>query len=417
MTNIYDLAPNDLQQRLTQAGQASFRAQQIFKWVYEQGHNSFDAMHNISQSLRRHLGQQFYFELPRLAYTYRSRDGTTKFVFEALKPAVSSGTAGRVAGGKPTGAATGLTKKLLWEAVAIPEGDRVTLCVSSQVGCNMGCTFCFTGLQKMQHRLSAGQIVGQYLVAQAQLAQLNGVQRPTQSQSPIQVSTQAQLAQPHVAMGSYQGRLDTQAVAHEDVAHEASAHVSPAITNVVFMGMGEPLDNCDEVFKAIEILKHNGGISLSRKKITLSTSGLVDRIPRVTESGVYLAVSLNATTNKLRSQIMPINKKWPLEQLLEACRRHTQVSGHKVTFEYVLLHGVNDSLQQASELHKLTANIPCKINLIPFNPHTGSLFKRPPMEHVHSFQRVLMSQGRQVYIRKTKGADISAACGQLNPTG
>ena len=361
MTNIYDLAPNDLQQRLTQAGQASFRAQQIFKWVYEQGHNSFDAMHNISQSLRRHLGQQFYFELPRLAHTYRSRDGTTKFVFEALKPAVSSGTAGRVAGGKPTGAATGLTKKLLWEAVAIPEGDRVTLCVSSQVGCNMGCTFCFTGLQKMQHRLSAGQIVGQYLVAQSQ--------------------------------------------------------VSPVISNVVFMGMGEPLDNCDEVFKAIEILKHNGGISLSRKKITLSTSGLVDRIPRVTESGVYLAVSLNATTNKLRSQIMPINKKWPLEQLLEACRRHTQVSGHKVTFEYVLLHGVNDSLQQASELHKLTANIPCKINLIPFNPHTGSLFKRPPMEHVHSFQRVLMSQGRQVYIRKTKGADISAACGQLNPTG
>lgn len=338
MTNFYNLTYSDLQQRLAHAGQAGFRAQQIFKWVYEQGHSNFHNMSNLSQSLRQHLQQELCFELPRLVRRNISRDGTVKFVFEAEHP----------------------TKKLLWEAVAIPEKNRTTLCVSSQVGCNMACTFCFTGLQKLQHRLSTGQIVGQYLVARSQLT------RP--------------------------------------------------ITSVVFMGMGEPLDNCEAVFKAIEILTRDGGLKLSRKKITLSTSGLVDRIPLVTQSGVYLAVSLNATTNTLRSQLMPINKKWPIEQLLQACHQHCQASGHKVTFEYVLLKGVTDSIEQAHELHQLTAPLPCKINLIPFNPHPGSFFKRPLPAQVQQFQKVLMQKGQQVYVRKTKGEDISAACGQLNPS-
>ncbi len=333
--NFYDLTLSDLERVLVGQGKEKFRAQQVFKWVYEKKVTDFTLMTNISKKFRDELPKFFHFALPKTVSELKSRDGTRKFLIDV---------------------GDGMTV----EAVIIPNDERMTLCVSSEVGCNIACRFCFTGKQKLKKRLTAGQIVGQFLAAQESLGR-DGLR----------------------------------------------------VTNVVFMGMGEPLDNTEAVFGSIEILTSDWGINFSKRKITVSTSGLVPQMPLITAAGVRLAVSLNAPNNEIRDFVMPINKKWPLEDLLDACAQHTQESGDRVTFEYVLLKGVTDSLDHAREVFHLTRSIPCKINIIPFNEHPGSDFSRPSDEAVRRFQNELIRLGAHVLLRKTMGRDIYAACGQL----
>ncbi len=347
--NFYDLSLKDLKSHLKSLGKEQFRAQQIFKWVYEKKVTEFEAMSNISKGFRSELPRLLHFSLPKVTSHLISQDGTQKFLFSGL----ANDT---------------------FEAVLIPSDDRLTLCVSSEVGCNMACKFCLTGKQKMTRKLNASEIVGQFIWAAKALAE--------QAKGDSSKGTQS----------------------------EGNQH---RISNIVFMGMGEPLDNPENVFKAIEILTSDWGINLSKKRITVSTSGIVPRMHLVADNKVRLAVSLNGVDNEIRSHLMPINKKYPLEVLLKACREHYQRSKDKITFEYVLIRGVTDSLDDAKKLHKLTRSVPCKINIIPFNEHSGSKFQSPTEEAVKAFQKELMDLGTHVLLRKSMGRDIYAACGQL----
>lgn len=333
--NFYDFSLKELEAFLVERGHQKFRAQQVFKWVYEKRVEDFEQMTNVSKAFRAELPSLFHFQLPKTVTALVSKDGTRKWLHE-------------IGGG------------MTIETVLIPNKERLTLCVSSEVGCNMACRFCFTGKQKLKRRLTAGQIVGQFLHAQDQLSK-EGLR----------------------------------------------------VTNIVFMGMGEPLDNSEEVFRAIEILHQPNGINFSRKKITVSTSGVVPLIPLITQSGTRLAVSLNAPNNEIRDFVMPINKKWNVWQLLDACREHYRESGDRITFEYVLLKGITDKIEQARELWDLVRDVPCKINIIPFNEHPGSGFERPTQESVMAFQQELIRLGAHVLLRRTMGRDIFAACGQL----
>lgn len=337
-TPFFDLTLEDLEQLLKGLGKEKFRAQQLFKWVYERRIYDFDQMTNLSKEFREELPQFLDLSLPKMvSHVKSSIDGTQKFLFDV--------------GDNET-----------IESVLIPSDDRLTLCVSSEVGCNMACKFCFTAKQKLKKRLSAGQIVGQFVQV---LGTLPEGQR---------------------------------------------------ISNIVFMGMGEPLDNPDAVFKAIDVLHNDWGLNVSRRKITVSTSGLVPEMWRVAAAKVRLAVSLNGSSDDIRSQVMPINRKYPLKDLLEACREHARVTRDKITFEYVLLKGVTDSLDDARRLYQLTKSIPCKINIIPFNEHPQSGYSRPTEAAVKLFQDELIRLGAHVLLRKTMGRDIYAACGQLNAT-
>jgi 23S rRNA (adenine2503-C2)-methyltransferase len=334
MRNFYDLTLNELEDFLVKQGKQRFRAEQIFKWVYQKGVTDFKAMSNLAKDFCDEMSKLIEFRLPVVTEQLDSIDGTRKFLME-------------VEGGKNI------------EAVLIPNAERLTLCVSSEVGCAMGCRFCFTSKMGLMRRLNAAEIVGQFLNAAASLKD---------------------------------GRR---------------------ITNIVFMGMGEPLDNVDNVTRAIEIIHNQMGIGFARRKITVSTSGLAPLIKNVADAGVRLAISLNATTNDIRDKVMPINRKYPLEVLLQACKDYVAQTGEMITFEYVLLKGVNDSVDDAHRIAKLTRGIPSKINLIPFNEHPDSGFTRPTSHSVHDFQKVLMDLGKHVLIRKTMGRDIFAACGQL----
>lgn len=332
-TDFYSLTLPKLQEFITGIGKEKYRAQQLFKWVYEKSVTDPELMTNLSKDFKQKTIPQLSFELPKMVERKISVDGTRKYLFEVEN---------------------GMTV----EAVMIPSDDRRTLCLSSEVGCNMACTFCFTGKQKLKRRLTAGEIVGQFL---------------------------------QVKMDMPEQR----------------------ISNIVFMGMGEPLDNTEAVFDAIDIFKSDFGLNIGRKKITVSTSGLVPQIPLITQSGTRLAVSLNAPNNEVRNKIMPINKKYPLEDLMEACLEYANETKDRVTFEYVLLRDVTDHFDHAKQIAKLLENIPCKINLIPFNEHPDSGFKRSERSRVFHFQRYLLDKGFNVTIRRTMGRDIFAACGQL----
>ncbi len=333
--NFYDYTLPQLGEILVSMDQPKFRAEQVFKWVYERRIENFDDMSNVSKAFRALLPGIFHFQLPRVVQYLKSQDGTRKWLFDI---------------------GDGMTI----ETVLIPNKDRLTLCVSSEVGCNIACRFCFTGKQKLKRRLSTGQIVGQFLHAQDTL-RAEGLR----------------------------------------------------VTNIVFMGMGEPLDNADAVFNSIHILHEPNGIGFSRRKITVSTSGLVPVMPRITQAKVRLAVSLNAPNNEIRDFVMPINKRWNIYALLDACREHVRESGDRVTFEYVLLKNVTDKLAHARELWDMVRDIPCKINLIPFNEHPGAGFDRPEKSATVAFQNELIRLGAHVLVRKTMGRDIFAACGQL----
>ncbi len=334
------------------------RAQQIWHWLYVRGAADFAPMSSIGKSLRDELEKHFTLERPEVVTEQVSSDGTRKWLLKL---------ASEHEGERPH----------LIECVYIPESDRGTLCVSSQVGCTLNCSFCHTGTQRLVRNLTPGEIVGQIMVARDRLGDFLGAER---------------------AKG-------------EGLPTEGERCVS----NIVMMGMGEPLYNFENVRDALHVTMDGDGLSLSRRRITLSTSGVVPNIARTgAEIGCMLAISLHAVRDDLRNELVPLNRKYPIKELLDACRNYPGVSNaRRITFEYVMLKGVNDSLSDAKELVRLLKGIPAKINLIPFNPWPGSQYECSDWEQIEKFSEVVFNAGYASPVRTPRGRDILAACGQL----
>ncbi|MDP4945873.1 bifunctional tRNA (adenosine(37)-C2)-methyltransferase TrmG/ribosomal RNA large subunit methyltransferase RlmN [Alishewanella sp. SMS8] len=342
LVNLLDLTRSQMQEFFVTLGEKPFRADQVMKWIYHYCVDDFDKMTNINKKLRDVLKTRCEIKAPVVATRQDSADGTIKFVMA-------------LAGGQEV------------ETVWIPEKDRRTLCVSSQVGCALDCSFCSTAQQGFNRNLSVSEIIGQ-------------VWRVCQ------------------IIGSY-----------------GDTGVKP-VTNVVMMGMGEPLLNLNNVVPAMELMMEDFGFGLSKRRVTLSTSGVVPALDLLRERiDVALAISLHAPNNALRDQLVPVNKKYPMEEFLAASRRYVAQSkaNDKVTVEYVMLDGINDSMEQAHELANALKETPAKINLIPFNPYPGSPYKRSSNSRIDRFNKVLQEHGFTVMVRKTRGDDIDAACGQL----
>jgi 23S rRNA (adenine2503-C2)-methyltransferase len=357
--SLVGLTRDELAAALVGAGiaerQAKMRAAQLWHWLYLRGATDFSVMTNISKDLRARLADTFVIDRPEIVSEQISNDGTRKWLFRY--PSRGAGRPVEI------------------ETVYIPEEGRGTLCLSSQVGCTLSCSFCHTGTQKLVRNLTSGEIVGQILAARDRLGDHTGG-------APIEGAVPST------------GRL---------------------VSNVVMMGMGEPLYNFDEVKKALLIASDNEGIGLSRRRITLSTSGVVPMIERAgAEIGVMLAISLHAVRDALRDELVPINKKYPIAELLAACRAYPGLSNaRRITFEYVMLKGVNDSAADARQLVKLLAGIPAKINLIPFNPWPGNAYECSDWEQIERFADIVNRAGYASPIRTPRGRDILAACGQL----
>jgi 23S rRNA (adenine2503-C2)-methyltransferase len=349
-TNIVGLTRDELRAALIAAGtpekQAKMRVGQVWQWVYYWGLRDFMAMSNLAKDFRVMLTENFCIELPEVVTRQLSEDGTRKYLV-------------RIQGGHEV------------EVVYIPETDRGTLCISSQVGCTLTCSFCHTGTQKLVRNLTAAEIVGQVMLARDDLGEWPVKGEP----------------KPEVRL----------------------------VSNVVLMGMGEPLYNFDNVRDAMKIVMDDEGIGLGRRRITLSTSGVVPEIARTaTEIGCLLAVSFHATTDEVRDKLVPINKKWNIETLLEALRAYPGLSNsERITFEYVMLDHVNDSKEDALRLVELLKGIPAKVNLIPFNEWPGAPYKRSSGNRIHAFADIIHNAGYASPIRTPRGEDIMAACGQL----
>jgi len=341
-TNLLGLPQGELEALFVEWGEKPFHARQLMRWIYQRGSTDFDAMTDLSKSLRERLAETAMVDPPKVISRHDSKDGTVKWLFE-------SGSGQAV------------------EAVFIPEPGRGTLCISSQVGCALDCAFCATGAQGFNRNLSKAEIVGQVWHA------------------------------------------------NQTLPRRDNDDADFAVTNVVFMGMGEPLANYRNVVPALELLISDLGYGLSHRRVTVSTSGIVPQIDRLSaECNVALAVSLHASNNELRNELVPINKMHPIEELLEACWRYAEGrSSRHITFEYVMLDGVNDSLDHADELITLLDGRPAKINLIPFNPFKGTRFSRSAADTITRFQNRLRDRGLVTTTRKTRGEDIDAACGQL----
>ena len=348
--NLVGLTRPAMLEALVAAGtpekQAKMRVGQIWQWIYQWGVRDFDAMTNLSKAYRAELKETFVIEIPEVVTRQVSDDGTRKYLV-------------RIAGGHEV------------EVVYIPEEGRGTLCVSSQVGCTLTCSFCHTGTQKLVRNLTAGEIIGQVMVARDDLGEW-----------------------PEQGAPKDETRL---------------------LSNIVLMGMGEPLYNFENVRDAMKIAMDDQGIQLSRRRITLSTSGVVPEIERTAdEIGCQLAVSFHATTDEVRDKLVPINKRWNIETLLDALRRYPRGrNSERITFEYVMLHGVNDSDEDARRLVKLIDGIPAKINLIPFNEWPGAPYKRSSNNRIRAFADIVYKAGYASPIRTPRGEDIMAACGQL----
>lgn len=349
--NLVGLSRDQLREALLEIGtpekQAKMRTGQIWQWIYQKGVRSFDDMTNLSKDLRANLAEHCVVEVPEVVTKQVSTDGTRKYLV-------------RIAGGHEV------------EIVYIPETNRGTLCISSQVGCTLTCSFCHTGTQKLVRNLTAGEIIGQVMVARDDLGEW-----PEPGRNP-----------------NVEGRL---------------------LSNIVLMGMGEPLYNFEAVRDAMKIAMDPEGISLSRRRITLSTSGVVPEIARTAdEIGCMLAVSFHATTDEIRDGLVPINKKWPIKELLDALRAYPKASNsERITFEYVMIKGVNDTDEDARRLVELIQGIPAKINLIPFNEWPGSPYERSSNNRIYAFSEIVYKAGYSSPIRKPRGEDIMAACGQL----
>jgi 23S rRNA (adenine2503-C2)-methyltransferase len=336
--------------------QVRMRAGQIWNWLYLRGATDFAAMTNISKDLRAALAAAYRIGRPEIVTEQVSEDGTRKWLFRF--PARGAGRPVEI------------------ETVYIPEEGRGTLCLSSQVGCTLSCSFCHTGTQKLVRNLTAEEIVGQIMLARDRLGDHAGDAPATDASVPSS------------------GRL---------------------VSNIVMMGMGEPLYNFDNVKQALLIAADGDGIGLSRRRITLSTSGVVPMIPRAgSEIGVMLAISLHAVRDELRDELVPLNKKYPIAELLAACRAYPGLSNaRRITFEYVMLKGINDTAADARELVRLLHGIPAKINLIPFNPWPGNSYECSDWEQIERFADIVNRAGYASPIRTPRGRDILAACGQL----
>lgn len=338
MTNLMNFNQASMKAYLISLGETAYRGTQIFQWIHQQGLADIHSMSNLKKSLREQLTQCAQIKLPELIASHQSEDGTRKWLLK-----MDCGNC--------------------VETVYIPERDRGTLCVSSQIGCSLTCTFCATGAQGFNRNLSVAEIIGQVWIARQALQQTG------------------------------------------------------KITNVVMMGMGEPLLNFENVVSAMDMMLDDHGYGLSKYRVTLSTSGIVPRIYDLAHiSKVALAISLHAPNDELRDELVPINKKYPLRDLLEACRAYFDIQREPkryVTMEYVMLDGINDTLHHAKQLIKLLRNIRCKVNLIPFNPFPHTLYRRSPETTIHLFQHAVQQAGILTTIRKTRGNDIDGACGQL----
>lgn len=340
--NLIGLSREELKAALAGIGLEPFRAQQIWTWMYKFGVTDFMAMTNIAKPARQTLAEHFRISRPTVDTDLQSVDGTRKWLLS-------------------------FADKNQIETVHIPEEDRGTLCVSSQVGCTLTCTFCHTGTQRLVRNLEAEEIIGQVMLARDKLGEWPSPE---------------------------DGRL---------------------ITNIVMMGMGEPLFNYDNVARALQIIMDPHGISLSKRRITLSTSGIVPFIKRCGEElGVSLAISLHAVNDELRDEIVPINRKYPIAELMQACRDYPTLSNaRRITFEYVMLKGVNDSDADARELVRLIKGIPAKVNLIPFNPWPGAPYECSSNNRIRAFSQIVLDAGYASPVRTPRGQDIFAACGQL----
>jgi len=341
-TNLLGLTKAEIKSLLNKINLPNFRASQIWNWIYRSGTIDFNEMTNISKELRSLLSKNFNIWRPKISSTHQSQDGTIKWLLK-------------------------LDDGNEVETVWIPDEERGTLCISSQVGCTLTCKFCHTGTQRLVRNLSSSEIVGQVMLAMDQLKDW------------------------------------------------PSASENRLLTSIVLMGMGEPLFNYDNVKKAIEIIMDHSGISLSRRRITLSTSGIVPEIKKCGDDlGVNLAISLHATNDNLRNELVPINKKYDIKQLLDAVRSYARISNsRRVTWEYVMLKGVNDTAQDAKNLVKLIKGIPSKINLIPFNEWPCSPYECSEEDSINNFAKIIMKAGYASPIRTPRGRDVMAACGQL----
>lgn len=337
--NLLNLSRKEMEEFFVSLGEKPFRASQVFKWIYQCGVDDFSEMTNLSKSLRQQLADIADIRLPKIVLDHASDDGTHKWVVE-----IDSGNH--------------------IETVFIPEKNRGTLCISSQVGCALACTFCSTAQQGFNRNLSTAEIIGQIMAANKALGFDPGGER--------------------------------------------------IISNVVFMGMGEPLLNFDNVVRATNIMLDDFGLGLSKRRVTLSTSGVVPAIDRLRDvTDVSLALSLHAPNDELRDQLVPLNKKYPIKEVLDACKRYVSADRRRITIEYVMLDGVNDSVAHAKELVRLLKNVPAKVNLIPFNPFPDTVYQRSGKAAIDRFRDILMQQDLTTITRKTRGDDIDAACGQL----
>jgi 23S rRNA (adenine2503-C2)-methyltransferase len=336
------------------AAQRKMRVQQLWQWLYVRGARHFDEMTNVSKELRAQLDAHYTLARPEVVAEQNSVDGTRKWLLRLP---------GGHAGGRPHEV----------ECVYIPEPDRGTLCLSSQIGCTLTCTFCHTGTQRLVRNLTPGEIVGQVMIARDRLGDWPSAERATKGSGVRLVS------------------------------------------NIVMMGMGEPLYNFEAVRDALLIAADGEGIAISKRRITLSTSGVVPNIPRAgKEIGCMLAVSLHAARNELRNELVPLNRKYPIEDLLQACREYPALSNaRRITFEYVMLRGVNDSIADAKALVKLLKGIPAKINLIPFNPWPETRYECSDWDQIETFSEIVFNAGYASPVRTPRGRDILAACGQL----
>ena len=371
-TSLVGLMKPELRDTLMGIGlderEAKMRASQLWNWIYHNGVTDFDKMSNIQKGFRQKLEDTFLLDRPEIVTEQVSIDGTRKWLFRFRDPK------------------NPLLPPVEVETVYIPEEGRGTLCVSSQVGCTLTCTFCHTGTQKLVRNLTAGEILGQILMARERLGDFPGGVRP-----------------------------DDGGLVPAPRGSGGSEGDSRAITNVVMMGMGEPLYNYDNVKQALLIASDEAGISLSKRRITLSTSGVVPFIePTGREIGVMLAISLHAVRDELRDMLVPINKKYPLKELIQACRDYPGLSNaRRITFEYVMLKDINDSDADARELVRLLAGIPAKINLIPFNPWPGTNYDCSSSSRIERFADIVNNAGYASPVRTPRGRDIFAACGQL----
>lgn len=339
-TNLLNYDRKSLEVYFDEIGDKSFRAQQVLKWIFHHGIVDYQSMTNLSKNLRCKLEENTVIKLPEIVTEQKSEDGTRKWLVR-------------------------MDEKNSVETVFIPESDRGTLCISSQVGCPLDCKFCSTAQQGFNRNLTTSEIIGQVWIA-------------------------------NKALGCFESG-------------------KRMITNIVFMGMGEPLLNYDNVLKAINLLTDDLGFGLARRRVTVSTSGIIPEIDRLKDdSNVSLAISLHASNNELRSNIVPINRSYPMADLLAACKRFSESRDNDaVTIEYVMLNGVNDSKQDARDLVKCLQGLPAKVNLIPFNKFPGTNYTCSNINTINAFRDILMKAGIFTITRKTRGDDIDAACGQL----